>query len=197
MPTWRASETPSALEARDVAVAGGLEHDLIEAAVEAQEAERGRRGLARPLTVGRQPHALGAQRREQGRRAGIAPQVHARVVVVEARELEPPRADLGARPGLEHGDGRFAGRHAGDVELADRGEAAREVLECERPDGIAAGRDRALGEDESLRHAVSSRSRVRVAASAATAMPMPSIATSCAAALRPGTNDWCHSSLTA
>ena len=120
--------------------------------------------------------------------------MHARMVVVEAPELEPPRADVLARPGLERRNGILARRDGGDVELADGCEAAREVLERGRPDEIAPGGDRALGEDDHLAHAVRSRSRVRVAAKAASAMPMPSIATSRGVAVRAGTKDWCHSS---
>ena len=185
------------LEGLGVAVAGGLQHDRVEPPVEPEEPERRGRGLARALAVDGEPNAVGAQGREQRGRAWIPPQMHAGVVVVEARQLESPRAHVLARPGLEHRDRGLACGYPGDVELADRGEAARQVLERERPDRIAAGGDHALGEDDRVGHAASSRTRVRVPASAARAMPMPSIATSFGVAPRPGTNDWCHSSLTA
>src|SRR4029077_17304360 len=104
------------------------------------------------------------------------------------------RADIVARPLLERRHSVFAHRDGREVELADGGEAACEMLERRRPDQIAAGGDRALGEDDRLAHAVHSRSRVRVTANAASAIPMPSIATSRGVAVRVGTNDWCHSS---
>ena len=172
MLTWRASLTPSASRQAAIAVTGGLEHDRVEAAVEAEERERDGRGLARPLTVGGEPHAVQAQRGEQGGGGRVAAQVHAGVVVVEAAELEPPRADLLAGPGLERRDGGLARGDGGDVELADRGEAAREVLERRGPDRVAAGGERALTEHDGSAHASRSCTRVRPAVSAASPMPI-------------------------
>ena len=180
---------PSASQAGRVAVPGRLQDDRVQAAVEAQEPERGRRGLARALAVGAQPHAAGAQRSEQRGRRRVAAQVHAGVVVVEAAELEAPRADVVPGPDLERGDGGLASGDGRDVELADGGEAARQMLERGRPDRVAAGCDRALCEHDGAGHAIRSRSRVRVATMTASAMPMPSIATSRGVAVRPGTKD--------
>ena len=123
--------------------------------------------------------------------------MHARVVVVEAGELEPPRADLVARPGLERGDGGLACGYGRDVELADGGEAARQVLERS---GQIASPPGASARSAKTTAALMPAARARACASgasAASAMPIAVDRDVVGVAVRPGTNDWCHSSLTA
>jgi nicotinamide-nucleotide amidase len=134
---------------RGEGIAVGLEHDGIEPAIEAEPREHGGGRLAWTDAVDGELRARSAQLAQALADGGVAPQLHPRVVVVEALELGAPVLDLVSRPLVELAPGdRAIVRELVGREGADGLETAGEVLDGGEPEGFAARREGILAEDD-------------------------------------------------
>ena len=126
----------------------GLDPFQLEPASDPEEVGHDHAHLGRARRPGREPHARRGQLADDRVQGGIGPHVDRDVLLVVARELDPPATGIAARPGFELADRDAA--IVGDVGRIERRHApqlAGQVLDGVRPEVLAGGQC-VLGEDD-------------------------------------------------